>query len=460
MKSLSKGKTWLFAIGQFGWALLSGLIGSWLVYFYQPDATSIQAGQTVFIPQGRVFLGVLTIIGVITAFGRIFDAITDPLVASMSDNCKSPLGRRIPFLKWFALPFAIVTVLVFCAPINHISALNAVWLFVLIAAYYMAITLYCTPYTALYSEITHTESERMYASTAISLTFIAGTAVAYCAPTIWNALTPTFGRVASMRIAFAILAIVSLVCLYVPVFTINEKDYVDSVPVQGNMFQSLGKTFKNKNFRIFVGSDIFYWIGLTMFQTGLPYFVTALLGLPESYFMPMFVGMTACSLLFYVPINFATKKLGKKNMVLIAFALFTITFAYTAITGKISFISPTVQAIILVIMGSIPMAIFGILPQAMVADCAEYDSKLTGESRQGMFFAARTFCFKLGQSLAMLIFTSLATIGNTTVNGITTSTGAGYRIVAITAAVLCCIGGIILTFFNEKIFKQTPSTAK
>src|SRR5574344_1311402 len=41
MKSLSKGKTWLFAIGQFGWALLSGLIGSWLVYFYQPEQASI-----------------------------------------------------------------------------------------------------------------------------------------------------------------------------------------------------------------------------------------------------------------------------------------------------------------------------------------------------------------------------------------------------------------------------------
>jgi Na+/melibiose symporter-like transporter len=94
MKSLSKGKIWLFAIGQFGWALLSGLIGSWLVYFYQPNAESIAAGQPLFIPQGTVIFGALTIIGLITAAGRIFDAITDPLVASMSDNCKSQENRR------------------------------------------------------------------------------------------------------------------------------------------------------------------------------------------------------------------------------------------------------------------------------------------------------------------------------------------------------------------------------
>lgn len=54
MKSLSKGKVWLLAVGQLGWAMLSGLISNWLVYFYQPDETAQAAGQTIFIPQGRV----------------------------------------------------------------------------------------------------------------------------------------------------------------------------------------------------------------------------------------------------------------------------------------------------------------------------------------------------------------------------------------------------------------------
>lgn len=50
MKSLSTGKIWLFAAGQFGWSLLSGLISNWLVYFYQPDEASVAQGQTLFIP--------------------------------------------------------------------------------------------------------------------------------------------------------------------------------------------------------------------------------------------------------------------------------------------------------------------------------------------------------------------------------------------------------------------------
>lgn len=59
MKKLTTAKIWQFAAGQFGWAMLSGIISNWLVYFYQPDKTAISQGQTVFIPQGLVVLGIL-----------------------------------------------------------------------------------------------------------------------------------------------------------------------------------------------------------------------------------------------------------------------------------------------------------------------------------------------------------------------------------------------------------------
>ena len=58
-----------------------------------------------------------------------------------------------------------------------------------------------------------------------------------------------------------------------------------------------------------------------------------------------------------------------------------------------------------------------------------------------MFFAARTFAMKLGQSLAMVLFTSIKGIG---------SDGLGLRITAAAAAVLCLIGGVILGLYREK----------
>lgn len=291
MKKLTTGKIWQFAAGQFGWAMLSGIISNWLVYFYQPDKTAISQGQTVFIPQGLVVFGIFTIIGGITAFGRIFDAFTDPMIASLSDRCTSKNGRRIPFLKWASLPLALSTVLVFWSPVNKNSWINGVFLLIMILAYYLSITAYCTPYNALIPELGHTQQERLNISTVISFTFIAGTAVAYLAPTIWGMFIPAFGRVGAIRMTFTLMAAIAFICMLVPVFCIREKDYVDTVPAKESAFGSLAATFKNGEFRKFVASDIFYWIALTMFQTGLPFFVTSLLKLPETMTTLYFVGI-------------------------------------------------------------------------------------------------------------------------------------------------------------------------
>lgn len=416
------------------------------MYFYQPDETSISQGQTVFIPQGLVILGIFTVIGGITAFGRLFDAFTDPWIASLSDRCTSEKGRRIPFLKWASLPLAISTVLVFWSPVNENSRINALFLFVMVMAYYLSITAYCTPYNALIPELGHNQTERLNISTVISFTFIAGTATAYLAPVIWNFFIPAFGRINAIRITFAVMAVIAFVCMQIPVWSIHEKEYVNTVPSKDTAFSSLASTFKNGEFRKFVGSDILYWIAITMFQTGLPFFVTTLLNLPETMTTLYFVGMTGLSLVFYIPINKLAPKFGKKKLILGAFGIFALSYLYTGLLGKISGISPHVQGFILMVTASLPMAVFGILPQAVVADIAQSDAKRTGSNREGMFYAARTFAFKLGQSLSMLLFTAISTIGGTA--------GTGYRIAAILAAAFCLLGGVVFLFYNEEKINQ------
>ena len=335
MKKLSTAKIWCFAVGQFGWSMLSGIISNWLVYFYQPDEAAMSQGQTVFIPQGLVILGIVTVIGAITAFGRVFDAFTDPMIASLSDRCTSKNGRRMPFLKFAALPLALSTVLVFWSPVSKVSWINAAFLFVMVMLYYLSITAYCTPYNALIPELGHTQQERLNISTVISFTFIAGTAVAYLAPFIWGLFIPAFGRINAIRITFTIIAAIAFFCMLVPVLTIREKDYVNTIPTRDSAFRSLVSTFKNGEFRKFVGSDIFYWIAITMFQTGLPFFVTSLLKLSESMTTIYFIGMTALSLIFYVPINKLAPKIGKKNLILFAFAIFCAAYFYSGFLGSI-----------------------------------------------------------------------------------------------------------------------------
>ena len=129
MKRLTKHQMRIFAVGQLGWSTLSGIISAWFVTFYLPTQDELNATENAaiqYITPGLVIGGFLTILGLITALSRVFDAVTDPLIASLSDRSKNPRGRRIPFMQYAAIPLSAVTVLLFCAPVNMISGWNIV----------------------------------------------------------------------------------------------------------------------------------------------------------------------------------------------------------------------------------------------------------------------------------------------------------------------------------------------
>ena len=443
MKKLTKRVIWMFAIGQLGWSTLSALVTNWVISFYEPNQEMLDAGQTVFLPQGRVVLGVVTILGGIYALGRLFDAITDPWIANLSDKSKNPKGRRLPFMRKAAIPLTAATILIYWTPINKTSPVNGIWVLVMMLLFYLFMTVYCTPYNALIAELSGSQEELTAISTAISFTFIFGSALGYACPFIWGALTPSLGRVMAIRVTFIILAVIALICLLVPTFTINEFDYVDVKPVEGNAFSSLTKTFANKDFRVFVGSDICYWVAITMFQSGLTFFITSLMKLPETMNTVLYIGMTLLSVCLYVFVGKLTKRFTKKSLITFAFFEFSVVYLVTALSrGQAGTNKGMIFGVLVMILAAPAMAILGILPQTVVADIAKSDEVTTGENHDGMFFAARTFAMKLGQSLAAILFTSFATIGR--------SSGMGYRIAALSSTVLCIAAAFLMMRYNEK----------
>ena len=454
-RRLTKKEMRIFAVGQLGWSILGGIINAWLVTFYLPTQQDIDAGAKFYLPTGLIIFGLLTILGLIAFICRIFDAVTDPWIASLSDRSRNPKGRRIPFMKRAAIPFAVIAVLVFFAPQAGTTSswINIVWVLVTLILFYLFMTMYCTPYNALISEFGKTQEDRMYISTAISLTFFFGTMIAYL-PFVFAGVLRGFVHdyAWSYHICFIVLAAVALVCMLIPTFKLNEKDFVDAEPSESNAFKSLGKTFKNKEFLKFSASDIAYFIALTLFQTGLPFFVKVSMKLDASFSMYFLGAMTVLSACFYPIVSKLVKKFGKKKLVICGFLGLALAYVVTALIGVIPGFTGVIPGVLIVVISAFPMALLGIIPQSIVADVAEEDALRTGEKREGMFFAARTFAMKMGQSVAMLVFTSLAILGTTqdlTSNDLTASE-FGLRIIAIVAVAFCVLGAVILALYNEK----------
>ena len=253
--------------------------------------------------------------------------------------------------------------------------------------------------------------------------------------------------------------------MLLPTFLLKERDYVDSVPDKTNVFKSLTATFKNKDFRTFSISDIMYWVGLTLFQTGLPFFVKVSMGFDASMVIVFMGGMSVLSAVFYPLVNKLVKKFGKKKLIIAGFLGLATCYAITAVSSIPGFLPAEGSAnglswvfgIVIMLLSALPMALLGIIPQSIVADVAEAEKTTTGQSREGMFFAARTFAMKFGQSLAMLLFTSLAILGSTQdlqSNDLVASK-TGMLVVAIVAVAFCVIGAVVLMFYNEKKVLRT-----
>ena len=241
------------------------------------------------------------------------------------------------------------------------------------------------------------------------------------------------------RATIVILAVIAIACMLLPAFTINEHDYAETEPSTTTMGASVVKTFKNKDFQVFEISDVLYWVAITRFQTGMPFYVTSLMGLDASMNFVLFAGMTLLSLAFYAPVNILAKRLGKKKLMVFAFFFFCLAFLVTSVCGQFG-VPELAWGAIVAILAAIPMAVLGILPQAVLADIAESDSVTTGENREGMFYAARTFSMTLGQSLAMILFSSIATLG---------AGGMGYRMTAVVATAFCLLGGLVFLRYGE-----------
>lgn len=417
--SLPFRKQMSYAIGQLGWSTLINIIGLHQVYFYLPPAP--KPGQECFpdLIEKMAFWGLSTI-GVVAALGRLWDAFTDPIIANSSDRFSSRFGRRIPFLFLGGVPAAVFCWLIFVPPNNFISSTNLVWMTGCMLLFYLFLTVYVTPFFALIPELGHTPEERLNLSTYISVTYALGIIVASTEPMIAGVLKSSFvfdvdsavQTLVSRQYALGILCMFAAICMYFPVFSIHENTYCESEASSVPFKEAIFLTFKNKNFLYFALSDLCYFLALTILTTGISYYVTVLLELEREFVTQLLTVMLLVSFAFYPVVNWIARRIGKKKTVLAGFYIFLILFLSIYFVGKNSLpLSPHIQGYLIVAIAAVPIAILGILPNAILADIAELDSLKTGSKREGLFYAGRTFMQKLGQTLAVLIFSSVILLG-------------------------------------------------
>ncbi len=441
----------MFALGQLGWSLASYGVSNLVMYFYVPPST--ENATRIFPPfifEGAV-LGVFTVVGIINFIARFFDAISNPIIASMSDRSRSRLGRRRFFLAVSAVPFAVFSFLVFL-PLKHFSSSpnaaagmgNAVWLTVTILLFYVFFVMYFSAYNALISELGHNPKERLLISTVIAVTWSLGFGIGNFVYEFQGAFEKSgMSSVGAFQTVEAIFAGASVVLMLLPVIFINERRYAAYSVSEETTLQALRSSLRNKNFFRFLVSEFLYNVCQTIIQMGIVYYVVTLLRLAKELTSFLMMVMFILSFAFYPFVTMAATKWEKKRVIIVGFILLSLLFVCFALMGVIAVPSMTF-AYATVAIAAIPIAIFTIVPNAIVADIAEADGIETGNFKAGMFFGVRSFESNLGVSVANITFPSLLLLG------MTVEHPAGIRMTAIVSIFICIAGLVVFLFYDEK----------
>lgn len=448
MKKLPKRKIYRYCLADIAKGLFNGMIGNYLLYFFQP---TVKSGLPALLPQNRLF-GFITVMALVTGLGKVIDAVTDPLVASMSDKCTHKDGRRMPFLKYAAVPYALSVLLIFYAPFAQGSVANAVWVGFFLAAYYTAYTFFFIPRNALVPEIIPDAKERV-GYYGISTAFFMGSSSFMYAATLFVNLLKNAGLTPlwAWRTVFTVFAAIGLTCVLLSATAFKEKDYVENnTKPKESLIKSFGLVLRNKNFVIYGLGDLFSGVSMAFFQTAMLYYITMLLNVPESQsFLVMLsaIGVALCLFPFIVKFS---RKYNKKVLLVAASIVFTVVFAFIYVGDKIAALAPGHELFVGLALGLVvafPFAAINILPQSILSDIIQQDSLESGVNREGFFSATKTFIEKIASALAMVVVSSILAVGAQAGESVGMQ---GVKLTGVYAGVFSLLSLIFFALYNDK----------
>jgi GPH family glycoside/pentoside/hexuronide:cation symporter len=396
-ESISGGRRLAYALGNAGYQITDRIVVSLAVYFYLPPAGRGLASQ---VPSD-VFFGFLTVFGLAMLVGRLFDSAADPIVGHLSDRSRSPLGRRRAFLIYGVLPMVGLPVLLFWPPGEPGSAANGYWLAALLAAYFVAFTVYVAPFLALIPEIARSQDQRVRLARLLALlSFPIGAGFG----TAWTlgyagALDAGLSPVAAMRVVVVGASSVALLLCLAPILAVDERRLPPLPPSDLSLRESLVATLANRPFRVYLVAQLAMLFGVNLVQPALPYVATVLLGRGESY-AAILGAATLVGTFAALPLaTVAVRELGAKRTMSGSLVLFGVAALSLGGLDAVAADAPGDVANLALAFGvsaviGIPVAGLLVVPHVLLSQLIDRDALHTGANRAAMYFGVQGFLTK------------------------------------------------------------------
>jgi GPH family glycoside/pentoside/hexuronide:cation symporter len=368
---------------------------------------------------------------IIILAGRITDGISDPFLAYWTDNTRSHWGRRIPFLLFGTLPFAIVSFLLWIPPQGASDVFRIGYATVLAQAYFLLYGLVVTPYLALLPEIAGSSSDRLNLTTGQGVAALVGTLCFAFA----GLIVQHFGFV-----GLGVMVGLAILISYYPIpFVIRESERAAGPrPSLKRLFQWIREVIGNTTFLPLLISTSLYWFALNLLLMLVPRWVQVQLGMEKDAVTWLMLPFIAVNLIAFFIFNWIAKRFGKYRSFLLVFALTVLVFGLVGFSDQIQIgLSQFTVAQCIVGLAGVPVGGFGVLAFALLADVIDEDSNRRGLHREAIFFGVQAIFQKSMIGLSAVAFGWLQTFGSS----------QSFHGCAFLAAAICLAGLFAFTRF-------------
>jgi len=365
---------------------------------YAPPAVGYASGllmvQFFFMKFGTdVLLLSPVAVGLIFFLGRVWDALSDPIVGMLSDRTRTRFGRRRPWML-AALPVLCLSVAAVFGPPDLSPGMMLVWTTVTIFIYYTAHTAYQVPHQSLGSELSkhHLERNRIFGLLSIAITV--GMMSAFAGMQyVTNHATP---REAAAGLGRG-LAVFMFITLIIPPLLLRERREYQGRG-SGRVVGALKDVLANPNARALLLAQFVQMLAAATLGVLAPYYYQYVLGRPDLIgVMPaIFVLSSIAAIPVWIRL---TARFGKAPIWRTALTGAALAF------GAVGLVPPGGVALVgaLMVISGVFIGCGTMVGPSLLADVIDSDEYDTGERKEGVYSAAWGFVMKTSNATVVLL---------------------------------------------------------
>jgi GPH family glycoside/pentoside/hexuronide:cation symporter len=373
-----------YGLADLGFALITSAIQFFLLFYYT-DVAGINPALA----------GLALMVGKLT-----WDAANDPLFGYWSDRTRSRFGRRRIYMLIGAVPLGIAAWIMFSLPkgLTGVSAFLAVLLsFWLVDTFH---TMSTVPYYSLTPELTRDYNERA-SLTSIRMVFsVLGYILGAALTTVLAGIFQGAGL--NLQQAWsatgAVFGVVAMTTTLITTFSVKEQPELAGEPSKLPPIKAVFTSFKNRPFIILMLAFILSSFSFTVLTALVPYFITYQLNMGSQVPFVLLVMLLMIGI-FLIPAKIVSDKINKGP----SYALGLFIASLTVMTSFFFPHAPTPLIYVVAAVAGIGFSAQWVFPWSMLPDVVEYDEKMTGERREGIYYGLWAFLTKFTSALGVAV---------------------------------------------------------